>query len=480
MLMRYPGFIGPSYQSQSVSVDNQSCVNWYLEVNPLGTGKEREVACLLPTPGLTLLAQLGGSPIRALYTSQTGILFAVAGNKFYSIDSSWVATERGSLNTTSGPVSMSDNGTYVVFVDGSEGFSWNMDTNTYAQITDVDFYPADRVTYQDGYFIFNRKGTSQWFISELNSVSFDALDITDAEARADNTVAVISAHKNIFAFGKQTIEVYFNSGNADFPFDLIPGSVQDIGCLSSASVVKIDNDILFLGGSDLGNGIIYRMQGYQPVRVSTPSIEGLIRELTEDQRSAATAWAYQQGGHIFYCLNIPGLESTWCFDLSNGFWHERTYLDAFGPQRHRAEVHSLAYGKNVVGDWESGNIYSLDLGVYTDNGTSMRRVRRCTHFSKNQQRIVHSFLHVDMQPGVGLDGSGQGTDPQLMMRFSDDDGQTWSNERSSSIGKIGKTLTRAVFRRLGVAVNRVYEVAVTDPVNAVLIGAGIDVKEGRH
>lgn len=476
--MRFPGFIGPSYTLQSVNVDCQSCVNLFPEINALGTGKEREVAALVPTPGLRLLLTLPNSPVRGVYTASNGEVYAVGGAKFYSISSAWAATELGSLNTSTGPISFADNGTHVVFVDGTDGFSWNMDTDTYAGITDPDFYQADQVAYLDGYFILNRTGTQQFFHSDLNAITFDALDIATAEGSPDDLIGVITNNQNLFLPSTKSIEVFYNSGDADEVFKRIQGAVVEVGVSAKFSLQKIQGALYFIGGDANGSGIVYRMQGYQPQRISTPAIEKVIRSVAQSDLDNATAWTYQQGGHQFYCLNLPGIDSTWVYDASTEMWHERTWLNLWSMERHRAENHTVAFGENIVGDYENGKIYALDPDKYTDDGTYIVRERVAPHTSKNLKQIRHNSIQIDMETGVGLDGTGQGTDPQGVLTWSDDGGHTWSNERQASIGAIGERFTRVIFRRLGSARDRVYKFRVTDPVKVVLIGAEIELEEG--
>lgn len=479
--MRFPGFIGPSYTLQSVNVDCQRCVNLFPELNELGTGKEEEIASLVPTPGLTTLLTLVASPVRGLWRASTGTLYAVGGNKMYSISSAWVATELGTLSTSSGPVSIADNGSIVVVVDGTYGYTFIISGATFAQITDPEFYASDTVTYQDGYFIFTRNGTQQFFISGLNetsSLTFDGLDIASAEGKPDYLVGCLSAQQNLYLFGTYSTEVYYNSGDADFPFARIQGAVSGVGCIAPHSIAPLQGAPYWIGRDESGSGIVYRMQGYQPQRISNPAVESVIRGMTQDDLEDARAWTYQQGGHSFYCLNFPNHDATWVFDATTSFWHERTYTGLWSLERHRADCHASAYGKNVVGDYENGKIYSLDTDVYTDASTAITRIRRAPHFSSDMKRIFHTLFQLDMEVGVGLDGSGQGTDPLVMIRWSDDGGKTWSNEREASIGAIGETKTRVIWRRLGSSRDRVYEVKITDPVKVVLIGATLGVEEG--
>lgn len=481
--MRFAGFIGPSYTSQSVNVDCQRCVNLFPEINALGTGKEREVASLVPTPGLRLLVTLPESPVRGLWCASNGELYAVGGSKFYSLDSNFAATERGSLNSSSGYVSMADNGTYVVFVDGTDGYTWNMSTDTYAEITDPDWPGADLVTYQDGYFIFNEPESQNWFISGINDITIDPLDFAPAEGNPDNVVGVISANQNVYVFGDKSLEVFYNSGDADFPFTRIQGAVVDIGCSAPFSIAKISGLVFFLGGDANGTGIIYQSEGYHPRRISTSSIEAVIKDMSAENIASSKGWTYQKGGHVFYCLNLTGTRSTWVYDATTQFWHERTYTDLWFLDRHRADNHSVAYGISVVGDYSNGNIYELDPDTYYDEvtdgvHTAIARIRTAPHLTKGLKFVRHNSFELDLETGVGLSGTSQGSDPQAMLRWSDDGGHTWSNEYWVAIGKIGKYRTRAKWNRLGSARDRVYEIRITDPVKVVLIGAEIEVEEG--
>ncbi len=481
--MRFPGFIGPSYTLQSVNVDCQRCVNLYPEVNALGTGKERETASLVPTPGLRLLTTLGASPTRGSWSAANGELFWVAGNKFYRISSTWVATELGTLNSSTGPVSMADNGLQVFIVDGADGYTWDIGTNTFAVVSDPDFYPADQVTLLDGYFAFNKKGTTQFFYSGLNDVTFDPLDIQSAEASADNIVGIRAANQNLFLFGSKTVEVFYNAGDSDNVFSRIQGAVVDVGCSAPFTIQKIVGSLYWVGGDANGTGIVYRMNGYQPQVISTPAIETVIRSLSEADLALATAYTYQEGGHLFYCLNLPTTNSTWCFDASTNFWHERTYLNLWSLERHRAQNQAVAHGEIVVGDYQNGKIYALDSSKYTDDGDSIARIRAAPHLTKNLKLMRHCSFQLDMETGVGLDGAiglGNGVNPRAIIRWSDDGGHSWSNEHFAEIGKIGKFKTRVIWRRLGMARDRVYEVKITDPVKVVLIGAELEIEEGLY
>ena len=89
-------------------------------------------------------------------------------------------------------------------------------------------------------------------------------------------------------------------------------------------------------------------------------------------------------------------------------------------------------------------------------------------------------LYLDFATGVGLT-TGQGSDPQVMLRWSDDGGDTWSNEHWRSLGKTGAKKTRVHWNRLGQFGDkgRIFELTKSDPVEFSLLGAHADLNPGN-
>ncbi len=474
--MRFPGFIGPSYTLQSVNADCQRCLNLYPELNEIGTGKGGEIAALLHTPGLRALLDLGGSGfIRGAYTAANGQLFVVKGNTFYRIDEGWTAYgTTGELSSSAGPVSFADNGTVVVVVDGVSGYAWDLNEQTFAEFTDEDFLPANQVTFQDGYFIFNRTDTDQFFITELNSIEIDGTQIATAEGSPDTLVGLMSVQRNLYLFGPRSTEVWYNSGNADFPFERIQGAYVPIGCDAKFSIAAIGGAIYWLGRDENGSGIIYRANGYQPQRISTFAIERVMSGLGD--LSEARAWTYQQAGHSFYALNLPGADSTWLFDVTTNLWHERADLVLGTLRQHRVVTHAYAYGTNVVGAGNSATLYALDPETFDDDGDPVQRIRSAPHISKDMKRLFYESFQLDIETGVGV-VIGQGDEPIAILQWSDDGGHTWSEERQAPIGALGSRRTRVIWRRLGSSYDRVFRVIISDPIKVTMLGAQVEVEE---
>jgi len=465
-------FVGGAYQSRSLNLNAQRCINFYLV---MGGDNGKSVAGLYGTPGLRLLATLGGTGgIRAMHKPSVGDLIVVQGQSIYRVDSTWTATLAGYVDSLTTPVSIADDGIKAVLVTGQGGYTLDLATNVVAQISDPAFYGASRVSYDGAYFIFERPGTRQFYLISQEDTVFDALDFASAATNAEYIVSHIINHGELLIFKRTVTEVWRNTGGADFPYSRDGNAAIEQGCDATHSVVALDNTVFWLGGDKNGRGIVWRMNGYTPQRVSHDGIEMAIQGYGDI--SDAVAFAYQQDGRTFYMISFPTGNATWGYDVATKLWHERAYLNpATGTfQRHRAATHAFVGSTHVVGDWENGKLYALDLNYFSDNGDPMVSLRSAPHIAdQDYKRIKHKTLQVDIEAGVGLI-TGQGSAPLMMIRWSDDGGHTWSPLKTMSMGAIGKYKQRARIRRLGESRDRVYEVSISDPVKRVIIGASLD------
>jgi hypothetical protein len=475
-MSKFP-FIGASYEARSKTFDSQRCVNLYPEASESGPGPSKGPAALIGTPGLALWSTLAGGGVRGLLRFSASLAIAVVGSNVYTVTTAGVGTLIGTVAGGSGPVSMASNGTVVMLVTGSSGYVVTPSASTVTAITDSDFTGADVVYFLDGYFVFNKPGTGQFQITQLYGTAIDGLDFATAEGSPDLLVSLIVDHRELWLLGENSVEIYFNSGNNDFPFERVNGAFIEMGCAAKSSAAKLDNSVFWLTADDRGQGIVVRAVGYQPQRVSTHAIEFAIARYS--RIDDAVAYTYQQEGHSFYVLTFPTANATWVYDASTNLWHERAWRDpADGTLgRHRSQVHMAFADSNIVGDWETGKLYRLDLDTFTDDGSPIARIRSCPHLSSDLKWQFFTALQIDMETGVGLD-SGQGSDPQAMLQYSDDGGFTWSNEVWAPMGKLGERKRRVRWRRLGKSRDRVFKVTITDPVKVVIVGASIQVTVG--
>lgn len=480
--MRFAGFIGPGYTLQSVVADCQRCVNWYPEVNELSTQADGEVAALIQVPGYKLLTSIGDGPIRGMWFTSSGRLAVVSGNQVYRVaivNGAWTGGLAGTIGTSTGPVSMADNGTQLILVDGAAGYIISLANGVMTKITNEFFVPAATVVFQDGYFIAGSTNMNQFAISKLyDGFTWDGLDFGVAEGSPDAVVAIVSNMRQVWLLGQETIEVWWNTGNADFPFQRIDGAFIEYGCAAPSTAQKFNNSVVWLGGGAKANGIVWIAQGFTPKRISNHAVEFAIQQVAD--LSTTTAWTYQENGHTFYCLNLPGATTTWVYDSATEQWSERVFLNRGLEERHRAEHYAMAYNVHVIGDYQNGNIYQMDMDYATFDGSPVVRIRRAPHLSANMNRVFYKHFQLAGSMGQGLDGAPVvGQDPIAELRYSDDFGFTWSPYLQRSLGPIGAFRTRALWHKLGQSRNRVYELRITDPIKFTATGAELDLQPGN-
>jgi hypothetical protein len=469
-------FVGPAYTARSPNANAQRAVNCFLE---LDNASPRAPVALYGTPGTVRQFTLPTGPVRAGW-KEGAFSWWVAGGTVYRVDAAYAVLALGTIGTGTGEVGMCSNGQQVLIVDGVGGWIIDTATSALAAITSEGF-PAGvtRATYQDGYFIVTgQPGSQSFWINQTPYIGtvWDALDFASAEGSPDNTVGLISDHRELWLFGELSAEVWMNTGSSDFPFQRSGNTFIEHGCAAAGTICKADNTVFWLGADDRGSGIVWRASGYTPARISTHALEHAMAGYV---LSDAFAMTYQQEGHIFYVLTFPTSQATWVYDASTQAWHERAWMH---PQtgelsRWRANCSVFFNGQHLVGDYESGAVYALDLDAYTDDGGPIKRIRTTATTEGLQNRLFYSSLQVDMETGVGL-SVGQGQDPQLMLRYSSDGGHTWSNEKSATVGKVGEYGARAKFNRLGSGRNRVWELSFTDPCKFAILGAVVEGEPG--
>jgi len=378
-------------------------------------------------------------------------------------------------------------GTYVISTSQTVG-SETMYLLNFSVLPSSDgaFQGADVVDIVDNYFIYNKPNSQQWAASNLLSPITYGLSYASKFTGPDNLVSIIADHGQVYLLGETTSEVWSDAGTFPFAFQRIPGSSSQHGIAAKFSVARLGNSFAYLARNNRGQSEIVMMNGYFPQRISTHAVENtLVNQTVSD----AVAYTYQLEGHECYVITFPSLDLTWVYDISTGLWHKWLWVDNQNNyHRHRSNCAALFQGVVLVGDWQNGQIYKLDPNNYTDNGDEIRRLRRCPHLVTDLQRQYFDEFQIQFQPGVGLEGITNpplnaetvGANPQAMLRWSNDGGSTYSNEHWSDIGQVGKYKNRIIWRRLGMARDRIFEVVVTDPVFACIISANLKASEGDN
>lgn len=487
--MRFPGFIGGSARLQSPVAGIERTLNWYPE-RVEGSFAPKAEYILLPTPGVNLLATAAESPGRGM-VAVNGRCFAVIGfvlNEVFIIGTSASLTNRGTViyDTTPVQFAFSDGaGTAGQLMIASAGYGYIFDLATNTLTLELDpasgQYRADQIAFTSGRFLALDAVASVLSISaQLDGTTWDASLISQRTKGEDRWVSLLLAGQDIWLLGEKSSEVWYDAGVSPFPFMPIPGASLNHGTPAPYSVAKLGAIPLWVGQNDDGTGMVYTAaDGFAPRRISTHAVEYAIQQNTATD---AVGWTYQEQGHSFFVLSLPTARTTWVYDLATSLWHERAYWDSVHAREEawRPCFHAFAFGKHLVLDRDGGGVYEMRADLGSDVGSAeIRRVRRAPHLHAEHKRLFVSELEIHLETGLGL-SSGQGSDPQAMLRVSRDGGKTWGNSRTCSAGAQGEYRTRVSWQRLGAGRDLVFELSVSDPIPWRLIDAYVQVTAGAN
>ena len=407
-------------------------------------------------------------------------------------------------------------GTYTLSVASTVAVGVTMFGINFSVLPSSDgaFSGANTVDVIDNYIVYNNPTTQEWGSTDLLSPISPNTSYSLKDGAPDDLVALIVDHREVYLMGEISSEVWTDVGTVPFPFQRIPGTSTQHGIAAPFSLYRLGNSFAYVSRNNRGQSQIMQMQGYIPQRISTHAVENtLANQYVED----AIGWTYQLEGHEVYVVTFPSLNLTWAYDSTTQMWHKWLYTNNDNEyQRHRGNCCATFQGLVIIGDYENGKLYQLDKTNYTDDGQNVRRLRRAPHLVTEFQRQYFDELQIQFQPGVGTTGLSSAlqainlqspyyitptatltigaldtvylgefstinantptTNPQAMLRWSNDGGSTWSNEHWTGVGQTGKYRNRAIWRRLGTARDRIFEVVVTDPVNFVIISANLKVQ----
>lgn len=467
------GFVGPSYTSQSVNADCQMTMNFYPEINESGEGKS--AMPMYPTPGKKLFCSLGGGAIRGEITFN-GRAFVIAGPNVWEIFSTGTGSLlRGTMiNFDTNPVSMVAGGSgssqQLLIASAGTPYVLNLTSNTLTTVDPAQLANASQVDYVQGFYLalLTNPPDKVQSSNSLDATTWNPAAATLISNYPDAVVAMKALELQPWFLGIKQSAVYFDAGEIPFPFAVSnPPGVIEQGCVAKNTPQVLDNSMFWLGQDARGANICWRASGFTPTRISTHATEFAWSQYPTT--TDAIAYTYQDQGHTFYVLYFPSGNATWVYDVATQMWHQRGQWNGVSFDADNAAFHMYVFGKHLVGDPKTGNVYDMSINYLDNAGSMIRRARRAPHISTEDQWIFFEQLQVDMESGLSpqpnlYDGSGNIRSPQASLRWSDDGGHTWSNYYTQDIGTAGQYKQRVIWRRLGRSRDRVFELSCSDPV----------------
>ncbi len=478
--MDWQQFIGGSYESQSTIADCERTVNWYAEkLQSSGASAQR---VLYPTPGVSVINFTPTGIGRAHFFMRERE-FAVIGDTLFEIDRAGAMTSRGTVALDRNPATIcsnGDGGDQLFVTSGDNGYIYDLTANTLTRITALDG-KATMGAHLDGYFLALDGNTSTLYNSDLyDGLTWQTgLMFAQRSAMPDPWKSMMVVGRNIWLWGEQTSEIWYDAGNL-FPFALYPGSVMQFGIKAPFSPAILGSDVVWLGTTNTGRVCLIKGSGYQTSIISTYPMESAAFNYLNAQEAIGDA--YSDRGHTFYLIGFDKANITWAWDQETGLFHERgTWLNTYNRYSSwRPRFYAYAFGEHRMLDNGGGSILRLDANIATDaDGSAIRRLRRAPAVTNQNDRVFFSSLELLLEPGLGsITDGGVQRGPLVTLRQSNDGGKTYPiPEQARSAGNLGEYQHRVRWNGLGSARRRVFEVVVSDAIPWRIVGADLQISQ---
>lgn len=412
------GFVGPSYSSQSLNADAQATINQYVEQNESGQGKSG--FAMYPSPGLRQFAALGGGPERGgiAINPQSPLerVFFVSGGTLYEVFQNAQPKDWGNVANDGLPASLAASPTQLLIASDGISYVFDLLKNTLNQVQALAGIAIAEVGFTDGFFLALQANSQLFYASSPeDATTWDLLNFGDVSVFPDVVLAMLVDHREIVLFGGSKTVFYYDSGNADFPFDVTPGSFIEMGIAAPASATRLDNSVFWIGADERGAGVGWRAQGYSPARITNHAIEyewSTYRDAGGNPAiKDAIGYAFQDQGHTFWHVYFPTANKSWRYDVATGMWHQVGFWNQkkAAYDAHRSRCHVFGFGRHLVGDWASGNVYQMAIpqaagaawSFADDFGNSIRRLRRTPVVATEEEWMYFDDLTIDAEMGLG-------------------------------------------------------------------------------
>lgn len=469
------GFIGGAYQSESLHIDNQQCINLYVEVD-----EATKKPSLYGTPGIHTWITLPRAPVRCLWAGEDR-LFAVADTELYEISASGAITTLGAVwnDAAHSPVQVfpASDKSQIFIVSG--GYAWVhngvqvLPAPVPADPRQSDSFPGGKEgtaiagAFLDGSFFALKEDSNMVFQSNLNNAAvWNAARFFTKESYPDNSRTILTDHTELWVFGThQSTEIWRNESDptegAVMRRD--PGAHHHFACAARFSAVNLEGPA-WLGSDSRGRVGAFKAQGFSPLRVSTHAVENEWAKYATV--ADAIGWVQWDKGHKFWWITFPTGNATWVWDMTTGLWHRRGWWNGSTLERHRARCGCNVFGKFLVGDHTSGKIYEMHRDFFDDDGASIRRVRSAPHINEERKRAFYHSFQLDLE--VDTDSA-----PDVIMDYSRDGGHTWSTPRTLE-PSLNSRRGRVIARRLGEDRQRTFRTTITDQKRVAIVDAYVN------
>ena len=461
--MRIPvNITGGTYESRAVQLSSQVTRNWYPEVQD---DPNAQAYVLMPWFGYVSFSTDGSGSDRGMLFHR-GVLYKVSGITLYSVNSSGSSTSLGTIQGSAQCI-LQGLGDSVLIANGS-GLIYEYDGVTLTQLTDLVFESPEWVAVLKNFAIYGGDADRFLVSAFADASDINALDYARAETAADNLIRGYAFQEELYLFGTTTLEQWFVSGVGRPPVDFKASAT--IGIASRTAIANNDQYLYWLADDRR----VYRVPGLEPV-----GNVGLANDFenytTVDD---AKAFCCTKQGQNFFHLTFPTENATWAYSEATGQWFNLSSTTTTG--RDIANSYAYAYGKHLVADYSSGDIFDWDESTYTENGSEIARERITSPLTADKLGVPGGSIELNRLEIVLEKGQGNlsETNPRLMLQVSTNGGKTYGTERWAPIGKSGEFKNRVIYNNLGRAEEFTFKLKAADNAFFGIRGANIDYEIG--
>lgn len=461
--------VGGAYESRSIPLNAQVTRNFYPEPVPQGASP----SALLMWPGEKLFAS-GSGANRGMYRKAwKGYVYFVNGTSLFKIDSAGSTTNIGSIPGASRCI-LEPSLNYMYIVTG--GVVYRTDGSTVSDVTDSDLETPNSIAFLNSQMLYDGDQGRFWISAAGDGADVNGLNFASAESSPDDLIRVYTYRQQAVMFGSDSYEPWYNSGVGTPPMTRIENGLRPVGISGVHAVGETDKALYFLGH----DRTVYRIEGYEPIPVSTIAISNAIESYSDV--SDCEAYGLKLQGQNIVIFQFPTANKTWAYSETFNEWFELS--TGVNGDKHLISGYCYAFGKHLVTDRTTGNVYEWDLETFDSNGAPLIRERVTRPFyseliTQAGQKLIWNEIELILNSGNGL-VTGQGENPQVMMQYSDDLGLTWSTELWRSAGRLGAYKWRVRWTSLGASINRIYRFRISDPVETHLFKCTAEIEATEY
>ena len=272
----------------------------------------------------------------------------------------------------------------------------------------------------------------------------------NAEVSSDNLQAIAAISGSLYLLGSKTVEIW-QRGSGEYETWIRQSYTANAsnGLQAPYSVAICGSNLYYLGsGESYAKGIMM-VSGQQYKKISP---DWLDKKLLGETSDTAFAFAYAEGDHNFYVLQLQNLQETWVFDTETSEWHQRCsrVLESGVETRWRPSA-LIWFGGKFIAFCNDGAMYEhTDEYWYEDyvggSRLPMIRHRQGAVVVDNNRPFIFNELGIECNVGCWADYSLQ---PDILLEVSKDGGNTFGNVRSCKLGRTGNYDHRVRFHSLG-------------------------------